>query len=304
MLTVTCMVGRRGVQSEFIHIAALYFESTTVCGTIRLGRRCHITLLPDFQARYSGCLAGRAARKEAPAGGHWAWKLWRFEETKVRYREDAPAGQTAFRHLPGARPVLISAPHGARHWRHEEWKGEDEYTSAMAHLLATLTGAHALYTVRRIRPDPNYDDDSDYKRTLARLLHEHDIELVLDLHGARRGRDFGVELGTMSGLTCPDYESTIIRHLEGQGFVRDHRRSLDRLWVNRLFKGGARQRTVTRFVWEQCGVNAAQLEINAHLRVVRRKADAVLYAGEPDFTADPVRMRRVVQALIRIVRAV
>lgn len=237
-------------------------------------------------------------------GSDWTRKLWQFEETKVRYREDPPQGQASFRYLPGTRPVLISAPHGARHWRHGGWKGEDEYTAALAHVLAKRTGVHALYTVRRICPDPNFEDDSDYKRTLARLLREHDIELVLDLHGARRGRDFGLELGTMSGTTCPDYESTIIRHLEWQGFVRDHRRSLDRLWVNRLFKGGARQRTVTRFVWEQCGVNAAQIEINAHLRVVRRKPDAMLYADEPDFTADLVRLRRTIQALIRIIRAV
>ncbi|MEJ2559176.1 MAG: hypothetical protein P8186_23765 [Anaerolineae bacterium] len=130
------------------------------------------------------------------------------------------------------------------------------------------------------------------------------ILLILDLHGARRRRDFGLELGTMSGVTCPDFEATIIQYLEWQGFVRNHCRSLDRLWVNRLFKGGAHQRTVTRFVWEQCGVNAAQIEINAHLRVVRRKPDATLYSDEPDFAADPVRMKRTINALIRIIRAV
>jgi hypothetical protein len=235
---------------------------------------------------------------------NWAWKLQEFEETQVRYRDAPLRGQPPFRYVPGTRPVLISAPHGALHWRRGGWKGEDEYTAALAHLLAEETGAHALYTVRRIRPDPNFEDDTNYKRTLARLLAEYDIELVLDLHGARRRRDFGIELGTMSGLTCPDYEATIIRRLEWQGFVRDHRRSLDRLWVNCLFKGGARQRTVTRFVWEQCGVNAAQLEINAHLRVVRRKPDAMLYRDEPNFMADPVRLRRAIQAIARIIRAV
>jgi hypothetical protein len=236
--------------------------------------------------------------------GSWAWKLWQFEEAEVRYRDDPPPGQPPFRHLPGTRQVLISAPHGAQHWRRDGWKGEDEYTAALTHILAAQTGAHALYAVRRVRPDPNFEDDSDYKRTLARLLREQDIELVLDLHGARRGRDFGLELGTMNGVTCPDYQATIIQHLEWQGFVRTHHRSLDRLWVNRLFKGGARQRTVTRFVWEQCGVNAAQIEINAHLRVVRRKPDAALYTTEPNFAADLVRMRRAIQALIRIIRSV
>jgi hypothetical protein len=233
-----------------------------------------------------------------------ATRLQRFEESQVRYRDDPPLGQAAFRYLPGTRPVLISAPHGALHWRHGGWKGEDEYTAALAHVLAGQTGAHALYTIRRIRPDPNFEDDSDYKRALARLLREHHILLVLDLHGARRRRDFGLELGTMGGFTCPDYEATIIRHIEWQGFVRNHRRSLDRLWVNQLFKGGARQRTVTRFVWQQCGVNAAQIEINAHLRVVRRKPDATLYPDEPDFAADPVRLRRAINALVRIVLSV
>lgn len=236
--------------------------------------------------------------------GDWARRLLQFEATQVHYREDAPHGQPAFRYLPGRRPVLISAPHGARHWRHDAWKGEDEYTAALAHVLAEHAGAHALYTVWQIQPDPNFEDDSDYKRTLGHLLRDNHIELVLDLHGARRGRDFGLELGTMSGITCPDYESTIIRHLEWNGFVRDHRRSLDRLWVNRLFKGGATQRTVTRFVWEQYGVNAAQIEINAHLRVVRRKSDAILYGDEPDFIADPARLWRAAQALIRIVRTI
>ncbi len=261
-------------------------------------------MLPDSQSLFSDSPAPRSSRDERKLESDWIWKLKEFEETQVRYRDAPLRGQPAFRYLPGTRSVLISAPHGALHWRHGGWKGEDEYTAALAHLLAEETGAHALYTVRRIRPDPNFEDDTDYKRTLARLLAEHDIELVLDLHGARRGRDFGIELGTMSGLTCPDFEATIIRRLEWQGFVRDHRRSLDRLWVNRLFKGGARQRTVTRFVWEQCGVNAAQLEINAHLRVVRRKPDAMLYRDEPDFIADPVRLRRAIQAIVRIIRAV
>lgn len=235
---------------------------------------------------------------------NWTWNLRQFEELQVRYGEDPSPGQAAFQYLPGVRPVLISAPHGAVHWRDGRWKGEDEYTAAFAYVLAKQTGAHALYTTRRIRPDPNFEDDSDYKRTLARLLQEHNILMVLDLHGARRGRDFGLELGTMGGITCPDFEATIIRHIEWQGFVRNHRRSLDRLWVNQLFKGGTRQPTVTRFVWEKCGVNAAQIEINAHLRIVRRKPDAMLYAKEPDFVSDLVRLQRAVNALVRIIRSV
>ena len=108
-------------------------------------------------------------------GNDWSHRLRRFEEEHVRYREDAGTGHVPFRYLPGRRAVLLSAPHGARHWREGGWKGEDEYTAALAYVLAEETGAHALYTVRRIRPDPNFVDESAYKQTLARLLREHDI---------------------------------------------------------------------------------------------------------------------------------
>ena len=100
----------------------------------------------------------------------WMQGLRQFEESQVRYRDDPRPGQAAFRYRPGTRPVLISAPHGTCHWRQGRWKREEVYTSALAHLLGEQSGAQALYTVRRICPDPNFEDESDYKRTLAGLL--------------------------------------------------------------------------------------------------------------------------------------
>jgi hypothetical protein len=230
-------------------------------------------------------------------GHEWARRLWVFEQACVRYDDDPLPAEVAFRYRPGGRPVLISAPHGASHWRQGYWKSQDGYTAALAHVLAEHTGAHALYTVRRIRPDPNFEDDSDYKRTLALLLKENDVRLVIDLHGARCDHEFGLALGTIDGRTCPAYEASIIRSFGEQLFTPDCGQPLDRLWINRLFKGGARQRTVTRFVWEQCQVNAAQLEINGHLRTIFPRAN-------PNFAADPARLRRAVTALINIILAV
>jgi hypothetical protein len=234
----------------------------------------------------------------------WAWQLWQFEMSQVRYQADPLPGQAAFRYRPGSRPVLISAPHGARHWRQDYWKWEEEYTASLANLLAEQTGAYALYTVRRIRPDPNYEDDSDYKRLLANVLQEHEIRLVLDLHGAWSGHEFGLELGTIDSRSCPDYETTMIQSFAAQHFEVDSVHFLDRLWVNCYFKGGAQQRTVTRFVWEQCGVNAAQLEINAYLRMVYCNPNFEHTQHEPYFAADPIRQRRVINALINIIQAV
>ncbi len=232
----------------------------------------------------------------------WAGQLWQFEAGQVRYEQDPLPAQAAFDIRPGTRPVLISAPHGACHWRQGWWKGQDGFTAALAHLLAEQTGAHALYTVRRISPDPNFEDDSDYKRALAEIVARHDIGLVLDLHGASPLRPFGLALGTIDGRTCPAYEGLILDRLGAQQFGPARRHRLDRLWVNQMFKGGARQRTVTRFAWEQCGVNAAQVEINGYLRVVRARPGT---SGRPAFQpADPARLERTIRALIEVILAI
>jgi hypothetical protein len=230
----------------------------------------------------------------------WAWQLGQFEATQVRYSDDPLPGQAAFRYQPGVRPVLISAPHGACHWREDRWKYQDGYTSALAYVLAKYTGAHALYTVRRIRPDPNFEDDCDYKHTLADLLRNHPIRLVLDLHGARSDREFAVAVGTIDSSSCPDYEGVIVRAFIEQEFGPNYPHFLDRLVLNPLnYRGGARQRTVTRFAWEQCRVNAAQLELNASLRVVSKSP-----AHPATFTPDPLRQRRAINALINVILAV
>lgn len=233
----------------------------------------------------------------------WMQRLRQFEESHVRYRDDPLPGQAAFRYRPGTRPVLISAPHGACHWRQGRWKREEVYTAALAHLLGEQSGAHALYTVRRICPDPNFEDESDYKRTLAGLLEQYPIRLVLDLHRTRPERQFGLELGTINSHSCPDYESLIIQEITTQHFDSNHGQILDRLWINRFFKGGARQRTVTRFASEQCGVNAAQIEINAHQPVFGQSGPEN-GASKSDFTTDPIRFRRTIKALINIILAV
>lgn len=230
----------------------------------------------------------------------WAGRISEFEKSQVRYADDPPPGQAAFRYRPGRQPVLISAPHGAYHWRQNYWKSPDGCTAALAHVLAEYTGAHALYTVCRIRPDPNFEDDSDYKRRLAQLLRHHDIRLVLDLHGARPNRNFALALGTIDGRSCPDYEALIIQTFREQAFEPDHQHALDRLALNPThFKGGILQHTVTRFVWEQCRVNAVQVELNAHLRITQ--SDTV---NQLSFVPDPIRQSRAIAALINIIMAV
>ena len=98
---------------------------------------------------------------------------------------------------------------------------------------------------------------------------------MIDLHGTRGDRDFGVALGTMKGLSCPQYQPLIIEQIEAHGFSIDGADfSLDRLAINHpRYTGGLRRPTITSFAYEQLGVPAAQIEINAWIRIFEAAAD-------------------------------
>jgi hypothetical protein len=220
-------------------------------------------------------------------------------EADVRYRERAAAGVPGTGCLLGTTPLLLSAPHSAVHTRVGEPKEEEEYTAALACLVAELTEAHALYVRRRSPTDPNWYKDVPYKRQLKRMVVEAGIRFVLDIHGSAPHRHFGIALGTMKGESCPDHRDTIIRLLEEHGFRR-HADSLDYLDVDNRFTAGglAGQETVTSFAWRGLGVPSAQLELHPSLRVVERREDATLPGP---FHGDSERIECVVQALVHLV---
>ncbi|KXA91929.1 hypothetical protein AKJ63_00390 [candidate division MSBL1 archaeon SCGC-AAA259D18] len=47
--------------------------------------------------------------------------------------------------------------------------------------------------------DSNYYDDCGYKKKLQEILETEAIELVLDIHGAKKEREFDIDSGTIYG---------------------------------------------------------------------------------------------------------
>lgn len=234
-------------------------------------------------------------------------ELVAFEREQVRYHTLPPDGQSGIAVVRGRRPVLITAPHGTAHVRRGRWKTEEEYTSAVAWWLARQTGAWVMYVTHALDPDPHADrDDSPFKMLMADVLAGNAIRLVVDLHGVRGDRDFALALGTINGSSCPTYEPCIVRALEAEGFARsDSAPSLRRLVLNHpRYAGGVYRQTVTRFASEQCGVEAAQLEINAWLRVVQRLEAATYHREAPHFRGEPAHIWRLLKALGAVIAAV
>jgi hypothetical protein len=69
-------------------------------------------------------------------------EIKRIEYEEIDYWKES---KDYYKFKKGKIPILISAPHGARHLRNGKWKEEDEYTASIAIKLADLTGAHAIY---------------------------------------------------------------------------------------------------------------------------------------------------------------
>lgn len=222
-------------------------------------------------------------------------------EADVRYQEPSRNGASRIGVLSGSVPVLLSAPHSAVHTRHGEPKEEEEFTAAIACLVARVSDAHALYVRRRSPTDPNWYRDVPYKRSLRRVVDRAGVRFVLDIHGTAPDRAFGVALGTMDGESCPRQRREVIQQLEGCGFRRDEvfpdRLDVDDTFTGRGLEG---QETVTYFASQRLGVPAAQVELHPLLRVVERREDATL---PRPFQGDPERIERIVEALVLLVKS-
>ena len=220
-------------------------------------------------------------------------------ESDVQYQEYASIDSPEFLHVTGTLPVLISAPHGAVHTRNGD-KEEDEYTAGIARLIGSRTGAHVIYARRKSRTDPNAAFTAPYKQALQQIVHESGIRFVLDLHGANKDRGFGIAVGTMHGKSCSEQEKLIIvRTFEKYG-ISDAGGNLSRLDIDRLLpgEGSDTREPIVKFCYRN-SIHAAQIEINAWLRIPKRRADAS--APDKDFEGDHRLIKNSIEALSDVV---
>lgn len=187
----------------------------------------------------------------------------RTEFTLIDYDREA---DPYYGYVQGTIPILISAPHGAKHYRTKEhrWKEEDAYTSSLAVELGRLTGAHVLFLKNRAPEDPNNDAGTRYKEFLKKVVEERRIKFVLDLHGAARMQPFKIDVGILKpgeAISCPTYKPII--HSVFRGFQPE--------MFNRRFTANG-SGTITCFARRTLGIEAAQVEINARYRIVESKS--------------------------------
>jgi hypothetical protein len=195
-------------------------------------------------------------------------------------------------YIKGSIPVLISAPHGARHYRAREsrWKAEDAYTSSWAVKLGQLTGAHVLYVKNKAAEDPNNDIRSRYKDFLGKVVKENGIRFIIDFHGAGRREPFKIDVGTVDDRSekssCPTFKPIIERAF----------RDYDTDIFNKRFdaKGAC---TITSYARNTLGIEAAQFEINARCRIIQSRSNPSIKADEDDVRDLMERLRGMIIAI-------
>jgi len=185
----------------------------------------------------------------------------RFEtHLKDSYKEHPGGDSDGIHYIKGHIPVLVTAPHATAHVRMGKLKRQEFYTGALAVLLHSLTGCHALYTGRLSSLDPNYTDESPFKAKLSEIAGRCGLEFQIDIHGtgSERPRDVFPGVGMNSEFLNGRSESLfeLSQAAQSNGIS---------LGSTDVFPA-AKQMTVTRFSATRLGVPSMQLEINRDLR--------------------------------------
>lgn len=191
----------------------------------------------------------------------------RFIACDYRGREDA--GE--FDLVEGSIPVMVSAPHAVTHWRDGRTKPSDDYTGSIALALAELTGAHAIVATRFSHADPNWDpfEASAYKQALAAYIREHDVRVLLDIHGMVAASPNLVAIGTADGETCrawPEVELLAFQTLF-EGLADASERYGKSVALNPPCHGARGRNTVARALARECGIATMQVELATQVRV-------------------------------------
>ena len=185
----------------------------------------------------------------------------RFEtHLKDSYREHPGEDSDGIHYIRGRIPVLVTAPHATAHVRMGKLKRQEFYTGALAVLLHSVTGCHALYAGRLSSLDPNYTDESPFKTKLSEIAGRCGLEFLIDIHGTGSERAGDVFPGVGTNGECLSGRPGSLGEL-GQA-ARSNGISLGSADVFPASK----QRTVTRFSATTLGVPSMQLEINRNLR--------------------------------------
>ena len=111
----------------------------------------------------------------------------------------------------GLVPVILTVPYDIKQIKSDgKIKLSEPFTKAITQYIANQTNASFLIKTKDTKVDANSEEKENFKDTLLYLIKKHNIKLLIDIHGAKKERDFDIEFGTLNNLSI-DY--TVIKEL-------------------------------------------------------------------------------------------
>lgn len=153
----------------------------------------------------------------------------------------------------GKIPILITAVHTV--YQEHKDKFAEPYTGGIAQYVANrIDGFYAIKAIDN-GIDSNSTDPDEFKDYLLSKIRDENIKLIIDLHGAKKEREFNIEIGTLNGLTA---DLTVIKSLE-YCFIKN---GIQDIAYNNPFKGGG----ITQSLFANTDLDIIQIEINYSYR--------------------------------------
>ena len=131
----------------------------------------------------------------------------------------------------------------------------EPYTRAIASYVSKKSNSYCFVKNEDTGIDPNKNNDDEFKKILVDLIEKNHIKILVDIHGAKRERDFDVEIGTLSGNSS---DHKIIEKLKKSLLIS----GIEKVVRDEPFRGGY----ITKDVLSSTGINCIQLEINRNFR--------------------------------------
>lgn len=173
--------------------------------------------------------------------------------------------EESFKILEGSVPILLSAPHSIDQLREGTIKHRELFSGALCKLIQASTNCYAIYKYHNDEVDDNFILHTRYKEKIGKLIKEHNIKLVIDIHGmlgstSDRYRGYDIELGTDNG-----------RNLLGKTYISEEMKNIlnkhgvEKVAIDKKFKA-SRECTIAKYVSKNFNTPAIQVEISGNFR--------------------------------------
>lgn len=166
----------------------------------------------------------------------------------------------SFKYIKGKEKIILSAPHSVSHFRKGKIKAKDSHTGTIAILLQNALNCNCIYKTKNCNDDANYDIENNlYKNELIEIINKNQIKFLLDIHGAKEGQGFDIDVGTSNYNNLnnkKDYASQIVKL--GKKYNLN-------VTIDKVFKASTLH-TIANSINAQTKVSCMQIEISKKYR--------------------------------------